>query len=156
MRMLLLLLVACDAGSQPSPPVAAPRPAYGREPIVLGTHTFAVVTLVEWADRCIDSISTHYTFALDDGTPRVVHAMSGEMTLPHGWNRDAPRYYVAEVEGLAPNTAIAASGNCADEKVTYAGEVKRLVPATSLADARQRLAAIQRDGWPATSYTVGF
>jgi hypothetical protein len=64
---------------------------------------------------------------------------------------DSPlaRYFVAEID-LAdhPLPPIRDPGWCLDGMPVYYGSADRLVPATDLADARARLAAIPHVGYP--------
>jgi hypothetical protein len=138
MKWLLLLLAGCDIGV----------------PATTTLHRYAVVSLVETADRCMNMPHFHYTFAVDEPAARLVHASGGfdaTSELPRPWmnSKEAATYYVAELAMQpVPEAPIASRGMCASEWTSYWGEVKRVVPAATLADARAKLAVITRDGWP--------
>jgi len=136
MKWLLLLLAGCDIG--------APATTL---------HTYAVVSLVDTGESCTNVPWFHYTFAVDEPGARLVHASGriGAVDLPRPWMNSIPAatYYVAELAMQpVPEAPIASRGMCAEERTSYWGEVKRVVPAATLADARRKLATIERDGWP--------
>jgi hypothetical protein len=137
MKWLLLLLAGCDIG--------APATTL---------HTYAVVSLVDTAEPCTNMVRYHYTFAVDEPAARLVHASGGmdaRLELPRPWmnSKPAPTYYVADLAMQpVPEAPIASRGMCAEQRTSYWGEVKRVVPAATLADARKELATIERDGWP--------
>jgi hypothetical protein len=145
---MLLLLFACDAGTRaPVPPAKPLTAADGR--------TYAVVELKRTIGECSNLGGTHYSFAVDEsGVPRMIHAGGHGAPDLHLAN---DTYYVAEVMLKdRPDPPEDDAGWCLADLPAYSGEALRFVPARDLADARVRLAAIRRDGLPATAYTLGF
>jgi hypothetical protein len=118
-------------------------------------HTPMVVTMESTSSSCMNMWFVDFTFAIaESGVARMVHARSSQpevaVPLTDKFRRSRQIvYFVADVSPAKSGDHLV--GMCGDIP-TYAGMIDRLVPATSLADAQRRLAAIKRDGWPATAY----
>jgi hypothetical protein len=144
----MMLLLGCDAG--------APAPAKPEPVDELHDHTPMVVTLESTSGSCIDRWFVDFTFAIEElGVARMVYAQSSRLEVGAPLAKqfresEQVMYFVADVSPSKPNQGL---GDGCGHVHDYVGRVERVVTATSRADAQHQLAAIERDGWPATAYT---
>lgn len=165
----VILVAACDAGvpgpgsvppSVPPPtPVLPSTPAAPPDPIVnVAGHSYAVVQSRDWRIECSNAGGTHWTFTVDGMGPDYFlhgggHGIYRPSTLPAAMAgrpmRDGPAdaYHVAEIRVAPELVHIQDPGWCIGDLPPYAGFVLAVLPATDLATARARLAAIPREGF---------
>jgi hypothetical protein len=165
--LLVVVLMACDAGA-PMPPPAAPMPAPAHERpellgltdtveppfTVAGGRTYAVVRLRGECDEATNLGGMHWRFEVD-GKPAGFllhgggHGIYGDgKTLPGLvaadtiWNG---RYYIAEVSLFRAPAAISGLDCRGEDK--YSGTVTAVTAARSLEDARSQFSKIIADGF---------
>ena len=169
MKRLLLLLVACDAGtpipqaaSPGHPPVAQASPDLAPSPedaiVKVDGRAYAVVQVRDWRIECSNLGGTHWTFDVDGMGPQFLlhgggHGIFGDTSLPTGTgpapsgSGDASLYYVAEIQLVRPVDSVRDGGWCLGGLPRYQGSVLAVAPAPDLAVARARLATISSQGF---------
>jgi hypothetical protein len=140
MRIVLLVLAACDAGLVPVTPDDV-------GPIVGADHRiYAVARLVANVEECSNLGGEHDTLEIDEPAHRLIHAgghgdhLVGGTSM-YGVVPGPERYYIAVLDRFGP-VDIADPGWCLRDLPHYSGHAVRLVPARDRADAQRRLAEV--------------
>jgi len=147
MRLLVLLaVVACDAGLPPPTPTTPPPTPPNAIASVNG-HQYAIVRVTEARpEPCMDTQpAANWTFSVEGAALKLfgdVHgALSDHATLPGRIMASAPGegYYVADIALGEVTEPVTCNG-----LERFDGTVLAVAPARDLADARAKLAAVSR------------
>jgi hypothetical protein len=153
MRCVVLLLAGYYLGRATATAPASPEPI-----ITVAGHTYAVVRVERCQGEASNMGGTHLALSIEGLPPeRLLHAgghglfVDDKLLLHCEYEGEAfhARYLIAEIAlAYLPQPPICQSTWCGADQPVYYGTADHLVPATDLADARARLAAIPRTGYP--------
>jgi len=148
MRLLLLLgLIACDAGLPLPAPTTPPPPDVAAPLATAGGRTYAIVRVMDaWPEPCMDGQpASNWAFSVEGSALKLFGHGRGMLGETESDTGVLGRYYVAEIE--LSHGQIQRPVTCNGIE-SFDGTVRALTPAHDLADARAKLAEAKLDSAP--------